>query len=177
MKMENVVDIFYFDTTFENTKTKWYYRMFVHDDMIIVQRWRSKFEIVDKFSRKFVISNVHRDAYDSIYDAILLNINRYNINYERLQKDVPILFSLSSYFTKHDRYAVIIASLYLAILHQKIVKFMDIENSDDFNVMRIDIKTNRLQEVDIRYKLRVLKIMKLMTKIVKDKPEFLKQLS
>ena len=171
------MDIFYFDTAFENTKTKWYYHMFIHDDMIIIRRWRTKFEIVDRFSRRFIISDINGDAYESIYDVVMLNITRYNINYERLQKDIPILFSLSSYFTRYDRYAVIIASFYLAILHQKIVKFTDIENNDDFSVVRIDIRTKKLNEVDIRYKLRVLKVMKLMTKIVKDKPEILKQLS
>ena len=171
------MDIFYFDTTFENMKTKWYYRMFIHNDMMIIQRWRSKFEILDRFSRKFMISSIHRDAYDSIYDAVLLNVNKYNINYERLQKDMSILFTLSSYFTRYDRHAVMVASLYLAILHQKVVKFTDIQNGDDFSIVRIDMKTNKLKEVDIRYKLKVLKIMKLMTKIVKDRPEILNAMS
>jgi len=175
--MESDMDIFYFDTTFENRKYKWYYLMFIHDNTIIIRRWRSKYRILDRFSRRFIISDINGDAYDSIYDAVLLNINRYNINYERLQKDIPILFKLSSYFTEYDRHAVIVASLYLAILHQKIVKFTDIQNGDDFSIVRMDIRTNKLKEGDIRYKLKVLKIMKLMTKIVKDKPEFLKQLS
>ena len=175
--MESDMEIFYFDTTFENRKYKWYYLMFIRDNTIIVRRWRSKYRILDRFSRRFVISDINGDAYDSVYDAVLLNINRYNINYERLQKDIPILFKLSSYFTEYDRHAVIVASLYLAILHQKIVKFSYIKNSDDFSIVRMDIRTNKLKEGDIRYKLKVLKIMKLMTKIVKDKPEFLKQLS
>jgi len=175
--MESDLDIFYFDTAFENTKTKWYYLMFIHDDMIIIRRWRTKFKIVDRFSRRFVISDINGDAYDSIYDVVMLNINKYDINYERLRKDIPILFKSSSYFTEYDRHAVMIASLYLAILHQKIVKFTDIQNSDDFNIVRMDIRTNKLKEGDTRYKLRVLKIMKLITKIVKDKPEILTQLS
>ena len=175
--MESDMDIFYFDTTFENRKYKWYYLMFIRDNTIIIRRWRSKYRILDRFSRRFAISDINGDAYDSIYDAVMLNVNKYDIDYERLRKDIPILFRLSSYFTEYDRHAVIVASLYLAILHQKIVKFTDIQNSDDFSVVRMDIRTNKLKESDIRYKLRVLKIMKLMTKIVKDKPELLKQLS